>query len=382
MLNIKIVGVNDSKSRRLKENVAQAVALCGGGIEMWGVDDVNEIISLGVKTIPALIIEDSIISEGVVLTTEQVAEIIIMRVIYSSKLANIQKITIPTDYSHTADTAFCYAYGLAATINASMALLHVCDNFVELGHKPSVNARLSIEEIALSELNGHLKKILSKHEALNHYATKPLLTTVVTKGQPEKAIVEASHNSDLVVMGTTGSSGLIEKLFGSISTHIAQKAYCPVLFVPPNVYFNGLSDILYVANFASPERAMLHQFLSFAQNFNSQTHFLHIKKQGGDQSLSAEKITADAVRQELAAQYAQTNPDNPFLYEEVTDDSLIDTINRYRTNHSIKLVVLATTGQKEGDALLHLHHTKKILLHTNTPLLILHVNDDMQLFPV
>lgn len=372
MLHIKVVGVNDSKSRQLKENVERAVAICSAGVELYDVEDVNEIISLGIKTIPALIVEDNVISEGVVLTTEEVAEIIMMRVLYNYKLSNIQKILAPIDYSHNADGAFRYAYRLAAYLHAGIVAMHVCDPLAELGRRPSVNTKLSIEEVALADLNKYLKEILANPEALGHDAN-PQLTTMAMKGNAEMAIIEASHDFDLIVMGTKGLGGPIDRLFGTISTHIARKAYSPVLFVPPGVYFDGFSDILYAADFETTDSLSIQQFLEFAQCLGSQVHFVHVNTSKDDG-----RFIADTIQRNLKVKYTQFYKNKPFVYESIEDTHFINAINRYAANYGIKLIVFATPHRKGWDILLHQSHTNQMLFDTNIPLLVLHLNEDMR----
>ena len=52
------------------------------------------------------------------------------------------------------------------------------------------------------------------------------------QGNTVDQIVEASLASDLVVMATEGSSGIMDALRGSVTEQVLRRATCPVLAVP------------------------------------------------------------------------------------------------------------------------------------------------------
>lgn len=57
------------------------------------------------------------------------------------------------------------------------------------------------------------------------------VTTRVVEGQPAKALIDASGDADLVVVGTRGHGGFVGLLLGSTSQQVAAHAHCPVLVV-------------------------------------------------------------------------------------------------------------------------------------------------------
>lgn len=54
----------------------------------------------------------------------------------------------------------------------------------------------------------------------------------VFTGFPAQALVDASHDADLVVVGSRGSGGFATLLVGSVSNQVAHHAVCPVVIVP------------------------------------------------------------------------------------------------------------------------------------------------------
>lgn len=60
----------------------------------------------------------------------------------------------------------------------------------------------------------------------------PSVTAKVFTGFPVQALVDASRDADLVVVGSRGAGGFATLLMGSVSNQVAHHATCPVVIVP------------------------------------------------------------------------------------------------------------------------------------------------------
>ncbi|HET6192755.1 MAG TPA: universal stress protein [Trebonia sp.] len=64
-------------------------------------------------------------------------------------------------------------------------------------------------------------------------AAPALVTVRALNGFVVKELVDASHDADLVVVGSrSGSSGFARLLAGSVSSEVVQHSECPVVIVP------------------------------------------------------------------------------------------------------------------------------------------------------
>jgi nucleotide-binding universal stress UspA family protein len=145
-------------------------------------------------------------------------------------MLNIKKILFPTDFSETSKYAMDYAIEFAKAFNAELNIIHVLfdETQVVAFYLPQITFQDMEKEIEeASEVQ--LKKFVEDYEALKDIK----YTTMLIKGTPFVEIIRAAkdYNSDLIIIGTHGRSGLEHVLFGSTAEKVVRKASCPVLTV-------------------------------------------------------------------------------------------------------------------------------------------------------
>jgi nucleotide-binding universal stress UspA family protein len=62
-------------------------------------------------------------------------------------------------------------------------------------------------------------------------------------GNPERVLVEASRDADLIVVGSRGHGRLAELVLGSVAAQVAREARCPVTIVRPRADRAGEDDV-------------------------------------------------------------------------------------------------------------------------------------------
>jgi nucleotide-binding universal stress UspA family protein len=86
---------------------------------------------------------------------------------------------------------------------------------------------------------GEQEKMLAAVEELTQRVaselgeTRPDSVTVrAINGFPAEALIEASTDADLLVVGSRGAGGFAKLMMGSISSQVVEHAHCPVVVVP------------------------------------------------------------------------------------------------------------------------------------------------------
>src|SRR6516165_6582661 len=60
----------------------------------------------------------------------------------------------------------------------------------------------------------------------------PEINVSIVAGDPSEELVRASHDADLLVVGSRGSGGFGRLLLGSVGSQVSHHATCPVVIVP------------------------------------------------------------------------------------------------------------------------------------------------------
>jgi universal stress protein A len=147
----------------------------------------------------------------------------------------IRKIVCPTDFSDGSERAIDYALSLAKLWNAQVWLVHVYE--LPLATVPVGVAREAAEPGQLfdflrqvkGQLSGKLDALVNKHKTPGNSVHARLI-----EGAPAGGIIEVAKEleSELIVIGTHGRTGLAHLMVGSVAERVVRTATCPVLTVP------------------------------------------------------------------------------------------------------------------------------------------------------
>ncbi|MFK7984117.1 MAG: universal stress protein, partial [Saprospiraceae bacterium] len=194
----------------------------------------------------------------------------------------------------------------------------------------------------------------------------------VAIGFPTDVIVEKSkENVDLIIMGGTGMTNSIHQPFGSVASHVAQKAHCPVLIIPQHASFAGFRNILFASHHDSVKPNLLQKAIRFSRPFGSKLHFIHVQTAKAKPNLNIE--LEDNLFRFL---FEKGSPDFPFNLASIDAPTTEKGLNQYIKENEIDLAFLVTHHRNFWERLFHQSVTKEMTIHTSTPILILHDDDN------
>jgi nucleotide-binding universal stress UspA family protein len=138
----------------------------------------------------------------------------------------IKRILFATDFSRWTRRAEDYACALACSWKASLTVLSVAE------FPPGLNPDYVVNQQYLADLLKHASAQLADLKGRAERRGIEVTTRVAT-GIPSEEVISAAQaeDSDLLVVGTRGKTGLAHILLGSTAERVIRGASCPVLAV-------------------------------------------------------------------------------------------------------------------------------------------------------
>jgi nucleotide-binding universal stress UspA family protein len=84
----------------------------------------------------------------------------------------------------------------------------------------------------LLEMRQAVEEAIAKSASEMGEAQPAAVTVTVFSGFPAQALIKASGDADLIVIGSRGAGGFESLLLGSISSQVVHHTACPVVIVP------------------------------------------------------------------------------------------------------------------------------------------------------
>lgn len=193
---------------------------------------------------------------------------------------SMSKILVPTDFSPAAENAFEFACQISAVGNQEIELLHIKGGSTEKFLEEKNKAPHQLEDY-LEKLCG---QTMDRHAVKSNYR--------VEEGNILTAIPKVASESEvtLVIMGTHGSKGIRQKLFGADVLKIAERSPAPVLTVPDvSDAKSGIKRIVFPYGGHESFDNKVSAVVMLATHFDADVHFYSIKRAAAEISPSIQK---------------------------------------------------------------------------------------------
>lgn len=272
----------------------------------------------------------------------------------------ISNILLPTDFSEVANNALKFAADLAKKTNAQLHVLHVKQVPVLDTSFPTDTYQLYINEIEKASQEGlqKLDETWLKHEGIKYK------TDSVTGFVNDEVLQYSKANEiDIIIMGTTGASGLQEILIGSNAASVVARSEVPVFVIPPSASHIDFKHILYASDYTEPEFPAFARLVYLAELYGAKITVLHVRTDF-DRYFNAANNFFTRNKDHISAD------DITIVNAEGMD--ITDAINKHIDEKAVDMVVLAKHNRSFFDRLFHRSLSKRMTYHTRVPLLVLH----------
>lgn len=167
---------------------------------------------------------------------------------------------VPHDFTPVANNALSYALNMAKTMQANVELLHVVKD-----SKGTSKAKAEFEKIIAG-----IKDKPAGVEVNYHIKSGSIFTDIASTAQ--------ELHSSLIIMGTHGSKGLQQKMFGSFALKVITSTHVPFLVVQDKFTGMDLSKIVVPLDETQESLQIEQVTTGIAEFFKSEVHILTEKK--------------------------------------------------------------------------------------------------------
>ncbi len=353
----ELLGIGAAKDCELMDNLRAAMRQSGIDVPVKEVNKIENLLQYGISGIPALLFDKEILFQKYVPSVNELS--VLLRLLFKKEkqLQPVKRILVPTDFSDTARNAFRYALSLANVWGADIDLVHVLRPAVDVGvlagggQEPSQTPRRKMDLLFEEAFEAGIESSRIK------------VNRLLVNGQVGEEIRKLIHSQsvDLVIMGTTGESGMLGKWLGSTSTEVARKANCPVLLVPGLLQFSPYKQVVYAFDGQLQDLKCLQQGVELVEGFKPGFHLAQVEKQGSTYHLVQKRMNLSGVSQL-----------NELFFNTIQSPDVLSGLSAYVDQSDADLLVFSTWRRSVLEDLFHRSVTRKMILRATIPILVLH----------
>ncbi|HEY2720335.1 MAG TPA: universal stress protein [Chitinophagaceae bacterium] len=273
----------------------------------------------------------------------------------------MKTVIVPTDFSPTSRNAINYAVDLAKEKSANILLFHAYQIPVSMTDVPI--ALISVEDLQKNANNqiGELKKSLEQSTGGSiEINTEARLGSTVDELERLCERVKPF----VVIMGTSGMTGIEGVLFGSTTLSVIKHLHHPVIVVPPGKKYTSIKKLGFATDLKEVVANTPAQFIKdFVKEFHADLYVLNVHEKNSATSAfpSEQSALLHTLLQEL----------NP-KYEFIEDENLEIGIERFAEANHLDLIIAIPKKHKLVERLFRKSHTKELVVHSHLPIMCVH----------
>jgi nucleotide-binding universal stress UspA family protein len=188
----------------------------------------------------------------------------------------MKTILVPTDFSKNAIHAAEYAAMLANQMHANIVFLNTFTVPMATEYEYAYNIENYLvvgKEMGETNLKEFTRNFINKTNF-----DPDRTAQIVEYGYVADKIVDIANTikADFIVMGTKGTSNILDRWYGTTAQTVIKIAKCPVWIIPNRAHIHYPKKILYAADFQEDEMLATHKVLGMAKPLESDCKVVHI----------------------------------------------------------------------------------------------------------
>lgn len=267
----------------------------------------------------------------------------------------MKNIIVPTDFSDSAWVAFQFAIQLAKKNNIKILVINT---FVE--PHSGITQLTSLEKMLREDSEKGLEKWEQKIKEGNLDNDLSIkLKSVYGNLVDVLEMYTTNYDDQVIVMGSLGETGFIEKFIGSNATDVVDNVQCPIFVIPSNTKNIFPNNIAVAANFSESTRPVDLNILSELKLINdtNDLNIVHINK---EESIDHIDFSLDLYLKDIS-----------YKLKVISDNAISKGLSKYVRDSKVDLLVLVKKKKGLFERIFNESITKELTLYAKIPLLIL-----------
>jgi len=270
----------------------------------------------------------------------------------------MKKILVPTDFSKAAQNALDYAIQLAKKIDAEI-FLHHAYTMPQSGSAVMIDVSDVLKQDAEKNLAKEVERVQADLGEV----------TMQTQSFYSGAVASIAEfctklSVDLIVMGTTGATGMKEMFVGSNTSALIKETSCPIIAVPAEFTSTEIKNIAVSTDLSHIKDGKIYNPLKELTK-DTGGHLTLINISDNMTAVDAAEFINEAA--DLDDLFMGIEHTFKFIEENDVEKGILNFVNENNID------LLAVVSRKRGffERLFHKSVSKKLAMHAKVPILIL-----------
>ncbi len=268
-------------------------------------------------------------------------------------------IIVPIDYSSVSKNAAYYALSMSKNLKEVQYVFYNTFYFVDIE-----TVQATIERDAQDDMNAFVAEIEKDFPGVRYH--KEVNSDFLIQGVSK--LIE-KHKADFIVMGITGKSNFTQRVIGSNTTTLAKELNIPVIVVPNNASYNGLSQMVLAIPYKNNllDTVPYRQIEALVTALNIEVTVATVRKE----KEASEEFVILMDQQNLLDKFKTMRPH----YRVLDGTDVVAALQDY--TQSSKANLIATVAESHGfwERILKRSVTDELALHAQVPLVIFKATD-------
>lgn len=274
----------------------------------------------------------------------------------------MRKILVPTDFSIQAEEALKVAAQLAERYSYEIYLMNVLDLPADTYKSSVTNTQVSEhppESLFFMRLaRQRFQKLLKKD-----FLSGVKVTDTVEFRRTFDGILDATekYDIDLIVMGSSGASGLQEIFIGSNTEKVVRNSKVPVLVIKEAIEDLNIQNFVFATDFTTKGKTSFWKALKLAKRLKAELHLVYIN--------TPNKFQTTKDLEEKMNTFTQDAPFNNYTKTVFNDYSIEEGVLSFTKSLNAELIGIATSGRKGLAHLLNGSISEDLVNHAKKPII-------------